>query len=78
MPLLKLFAHPLEPIDYIVIRWSKTGSPIDEVAKRSRANFVEFLDPMRERVGFSLLCEKLGKETNGERERGGGGVGLLK
>ena len=38
---------------------------------------MEFLDPMRERVGFSLLCEKLGKETNGERERGGG-VGLLK
>ena len=34
---------------------------------------MEFLDPMRERVGFSLLCEKLGKETNGERERGGGG-----
>ena len=33
---------------------------------------MEFLDPMRERVGFSLLCEKLGKETNGERERGGG------
>ena len=48
-----------------------THSPIDEVAKRSRANLVEFLDPMRERVGFSLLCEKLGKETNGERERGG-------
>ena len=38
---------------------------------------MEFLDPMRERVGFSLLCEKLGKETNGERERERG-VGLLK
>ena len=37
---------------------------------------MEFLDPMRERVGFSLLCEKLGKETNGERERGGGGLGF--
>ena len=67
-------AHPLEPLEYIVIRWSKSGSPIDEVAKGSRADLVEFLDLMREKVGFSLLCEKLGKETERERER----VGLLK
>ena len=33
---------------------------------------MEFLDLMREKVGFSLLCEKLGKETKRER------VGLLK
>ena len=63
-PLLGLFAHPVEPLDYMVIRWtseskssslasnsskSMTHSPIDEVAKRSRVDLVEFFVKERER-----------------------------
>ena len=87
-PLLGLFAHPLEPLDYMVIRWtleskssslalnsskSRTHSPIDEVAKRSRVDLVEFFlrerERERERESWILLCEKLGKETDEKRER---------
>ena len=89
-PLLGLFAHPVEPLDYMVIRWtseskssslasnsskSMTHSPIDEVAKRSRVDLVEFFvkererERERERESWILLCEKLGKETDEKRER---------
>ena len=83
-PLLELFAHPLEPLDYMVIRWtsnskfsslasnsskSRTLSPVDEVAKKSRTDLVEFFYRERERESWILLCEKLGKETDQKRER---------
>ena len=76
-PLLGLFAHPLEPLDYMVIRWtleskssslalnsskSRTHSPIDEVAKRSRVDLVEFFDRERERELDSSLW-KIGKRN---------------
>ena len=83
-PLLGLFAHPLEPLDYMVIRWtleskssslalnsskSRTHSPIDEVAKRSRADLVEFLtEKERERAGFFFVKnweKKLMKKERG-------------
>ena len=52
-----------------------THSPIDEVAKRSRVDLVEFFvkererERERERESWILLCEKLGKETDEKRER---------
>ena len=62
--LLELFAHPLEPLDYMVIQWtldskssslasnsskSRTPSPVDEVAKRPKEDLVEFFYLKRER-----------------------------
>ena len=75
-PLLGLFAHPLEPLDYMVIRWtleskssslalnsskSRTHSPIDEVAKRSRVDLVEFFLRERERERERELDSSLWK-----------------
>ena len=73
--LLEHFAHPLEPLDYMVIRQTPDSkSPLlasnsskaricSSVAKRYRANLVEFLDLMRERAD-QFFVKIWGKERN--------------